>query len=391
MKKSLFIAIFIHIVGFVYAQNSDNLTLQNAYGYQIVEVNGKYIIQDRLAHIAIPDTFDKISLEPKHSYELPRNSFVCQKGKEYYLISPTCEKKLKFDTLQILYNSQYICELDGTFSLMDDYFHVLVDSLQFLSPMRINSYEFIFKKDDFFGLLDEENILVELQVDSIIDLGLNQFLTIVDNDQMGIFDRNLKKVVIKPQHDNIYSLGPNCKKSMCRFIVCNDNQLDIMDEKGKILTPYSFEGITEWIEYGPKDGYFISKNGKLGVINRNGKERIPPIYDDLIHYSLGVYMAIKNHKFGMLDEDCHIIIPFEYDNIVIENFGFLAEEKSFVYALKDKVWIKLDLQGQLINTNCNECPFIKELSPDQKNRSRFNEVRRLMTWNTEMKKHLNKN
>ena len=88
------------------------------------------------------------------------------------------------------------------------------------------------------------------------------------------------------------------------------------------------------------EGHYICKNRKIGIIDYNGKEIIPPIYDELFYCTSDIYIVVKGKKFGVLDEKRKLIVPFEYDSIIVDDFRLSSSEENFIYALEGQEWKK---------------------------------------------------
>ncbi|MEM6966329.1 MAG: hypothetical protein AAF573_16315, partial [Bacteroidota bacterium] len=56
----------------------------------------------------------------------------------------------------------------------------------------------MFKKNGVCGILDTEGLLIELKVDSLIDIYSCKYIGIVSNGEMGIFDYDKEKIILKP-------------------------------------------------------------------------------------------------------------------------------------------------------------------------------------------------
>jgi hypothetical protein len=67
--------------------------------------------------------------------------------------------------------------------------------------------------------------------------------------------------------------------------------------------------------------YIVTKNGKVGVVNHQGKEIIPLIYyidayEPFEPIHAGFHFSIDNQKHGLIDSTNKVIIPFIYDNLL---------------------------------------------------------------------------
>jgi len=91
----------------------------------------------------------------------------------------------------------------------------------------------------------------------------------------------------------------------------------------------------------------VERNDRWGVIDGNGRERMPCIYDNLETNDLASICyhnrisANKDGKYGVIDLDNHIIVPFGYD--YISNFA-----SGVAFAEKDGKQGYLDTMGKKI-------------------------------------------
>ncbi|NNC83663.1 MAG: hypothetical protein HKN79_08800 [Flavobacteriales bacterium] len=72
----------------------------------------------------------------------------------------------------------------------------------------------------------------------------------------------------------------------------------------------------------------VTKNGKSGYINKNGKVIIPLEYDDAYIFSEGLAVVEKNGKFGAIDRFGDVAIPFKYDELGNSSYGYLPFERN---------------------------------------------------------------
>ena len=136
-------------------------------------------------------------------------------------------------------------------------FEILHDSLAFLTPLRRMPGEFIYKKNNECGILDEEEFLIKLKVDSLIDIYSWKYIGIVSNGKMGIYDYDKERVIIKPKYDYIIESHIHSIKEKRRFLIFNDGEFNIINKRGRLLSNYNFDCITTWVEYGPRRALYM--------------------------------------------------------------------------------------------------------------------------------------
>jgi hypothetical protein len=116
----------------------------------------------------------------------------------------------------------------------------------------------------------------------------------------------------------------------------------IIDKTGKLVMPYQFDNPFEWnndcfkyafVEkhhdciYEIEDFGIARINGKLGIINRQGKWLIIPQFEDPRYFGIifknGYAVAGKDGKSGLINRKGEVILPFIYDFIGLYNNGLI--------------------------------------------------------------------
>ncbi|MFH6998095.1 WG repeat-containing protein [Flavobacterium sp. FlaQc-57] len=174
-----------------------------------------------------------------------------------------------------------------------------------------NSKNFIVKKDDKMGIIDEnENIILPLEYKSISSSAYNDgsFLAVNKEGKYG-----------------------------CVLIT------------GKISLPFEYDQIN----YNYSNNLKTIKNNKCGLIQINSGspyEIVTCEYDN-IDIDNETFIVKKNNLFGMLDSFGKVITPCEYSSInKVLNKGNYS--KNYIYiAQKNKKYILLDKSGQQITEN----------------------------------------
>jgi hypothetical protein len=71
--------------------------------------------------------------------------------------------------------------------------------------------------------------------------------------------------------------------------------------------------IREFDDGNEKQLVLASKNGKMGLLDENGRLRIPFLFDNMIcHYSDNLFITYMNGKEGLIDFNNNVIYPNEY-------------------------------------------------------------------------------
>jgi hypothetical protein len=82
------------------------------------------------------------------------------------------------------------------------------------------------------------------------------------------------------------------------------------------VIPITLEGVDEMGEASAfHEGFAqIEKDGKVGYIDKTGKEAIPCKYDCAYNFTEGLAVIMKDDKYGYIDTKGNEVIPCEYDN-----------------------------------------------------------------------------
>jgi hypothetical protein len=115
--------------------------------------------------------------------------------------------------------------------------------------------------------------------------------------------------------------------------------------------------------------YIVSSGGKMGLIDYNGKEMIPLMYDYLrpanswsgMSYILGGYYAVSKGAYtGIVDSTNHIVVPIHYLNVRA------LYDSTFCCQLSKKTYDLYNLQG-----TCFHIPWKSRRAPDMEARHAY--------------------
>ena len=194
------------------------------------------------------------------------------------------------------------------------------------------------------GLADQKgSAITDLQYD--VTNKLNDYYYVVLDDQTGLINENGEEVLplesgrkIITSSDNIFYTEDN------KTIIC-DSSLEQIGE---------FEGAFEYVW--DKDNFILNQDGKYGLVDGEGKEKIPFEYEDMMYlskesgdkYELTYFTAKKNGKWGILDKEGKEVIPFEYDPVYSGMGGiqYIGMADAFI-AIKDGNICVFDKQNQV--------------------------------------------
>ena len=92
-------------------------------------------------------------------------------------------------------------------------------------------------------------------------------------------------------------------------VVLIDDEMNIIDTKGKFILEEGYEKIYHDLETG---NFFFYDGDDWGMLDNKGNEIIQAIYDRVISYSEGLAIVEKNSKLGFINKDGEVVIPITY-------------------------------------------------------------------------------
>jgi len=222
---------------------------------------------------------------------------------------------------------------------------------------------FIVKKGNRFGLINNKNqIILSIEYDTIVRPHLANYFYVTKNNLTGVvtFDGFLTIPFIY-EHIEYDWKEKESGEEDC-FIVQKNKKLGSIDFHNNIIIPIEYDGISNWVEYGP-NAHYVKKEGLYGLANWNsGKLIIPVIYDGLEDYK-GCIKVKKNGRYGVLSWENKVIVPCVFDRMYLDldYFDFKANHKDRIFARKNNVWYEFETNGNLIRPNVPTNEINKDL------------------------------
>ena len=214
---------------------------------------------------------------------------------------------------------------DGLASIEEDGIWRIIDSTG--KPINNYLYEYyyisavtcdrflVFDNNENYGYLDIEGNLVigsmvnkEPAYSDITSTCAENLYNVLEQDHFYLIDGDGKKVNDDYYDSNVIFFNSDYAT------ICKDGKYGVINKNGEIVIDAKYENIetisdtNEYIIY--------SENEKYGVLDITGNVKIEPTYDDLLGPFVGNYfIAKKDSKFGVIDILGGEVIPFEYDAI----------------------------------------------------------------------------
>jgi len=93
-------------------------------------------------------------------------------------------------------------------------------------------------------------------------------------------------------------------------IVSRNGKKGVVSKDGKVIIPIAYDKI----RYDERNEiFFIAKGNKWGLANKKGKIFVPMKYDYITTFCKGLIAVRSNKKFGLMDKTGRIIVPPKYD------------------------------------------------------------------------------
>ncbi len=110
------------------------------------------------------------------------------------------------------------------------------------------------------------------------------------------------------------------------YAVSKSRKIGFADYRGNMLTDYEFDAITNG--FNPDNSIIVRKGNKKGLINANGLFA-PCIYDEIDPFPRDGYLKVKNSgKEGLLNPNGQEIAPCIYDYIILGSSKVQKEEEK---------------------------------------------------------------
>ena len=128
--------------------------------------------------------------------------------------------------------------------------------------------------------------------------------------------------------------------------VSKNNRLGFINKKGEVVIPFDFENVKVF-----SNGLAaVMMLGKHGFIDTSGNLLIPFLYEDAGYFGNGLAPVKKNGKFGFINRKGTLIIPCKYDDAKSFYNGMAAvrlDTLSGAHVALEK-WGFIDVTGKLI-------------------------------------------
>lgn len=321
----------------------------------IVSKNSLYGIINEFGKEIIKTEYDTI--EHPVEYYNESDIFVGQKKSYFVLFDEKGNKvadKIKefhFDGCQFQneYKKIYqIKSLDGLSGVIDNKGNSMIPCIyEEIEDFHGDNNTVVKYKGKFGIIASNNNIVYPIDNDYIDSWKESDYYIISKKQKTGMLDKNLKLVLNFDYQD----LSPCQYDNNNRFIAKQNDKYGVINKNGNIIIPFEYSEMSNWVEYGPgKNYHFVTKNNKKGLITKEGKDVITPIYESLFYHNAETIILSKNKKYGVVTLQNKVVIPFIYDMIYFD--VFYSEKKDPVFYVKQNdVFSVINDKNEIIRTN----------------------------------------
>ena len=180
------------------------------------------------------------------------------------------------------------------------------------------------------------------------------------NTKKGLIDKD-NNLLIPPIYDSI-SVKKNRPRAKCYYyLVYQNNKVGILDTNFRFIAPIVYDSIeiidkdAELFTYGQ---VVFVQNEKKGVLNKQGKELIPPIliYDQIIPRKDGYYDVKKNGKWGLLSREGKLITSVSSDDYIKRKGNLFLKTRKYFLTKEDSIAVtsNRNLDGQIYIPNMQQ-------------------------------------
>ncbi|MBT29246.1 MAG: hypothetical protein CMO01_06250 [Thalassobius sp.] len=217
---------------------------------------------------------------------------------------------------------------------------------------------FPIKEDNLWGVIDlSGKVTIPPSFSFIDDFTENGFAIASKDGKTGLIDGS-GKAIIPINYSKITWVNVN------NLAVWNEQGCALMSAKGDQLSAFNYQAVFAF----NNQLFKAWKNGKFGLLDTSGKEKVPLVYDAIVELpELKAFnYIIKGNKKGLIDDSGEILLEAEYDDIEVN--------KEIILGQKAKAYTALWLDENLKVTEKKEFPNEMAFNLDMKARLQKEQV-----------------
>lgn len=303
-------------------------------GIAILLKNGKYGVINARNEIIIPFIYSKINFERGDEY------IIAWQQEKWACFSTTGKQLSDFDNFEIVKKSPLgflpkdsknlpiLVQINGD----KKYFSELYRDIKYMNASAREQRNMEAQGGVKFAFLDKNhNFIVPFDKYDFADVfGLGRKAIVANKRKYGIIDE-YGELVLPLEYDfveqpSIYSNYANI------FLATKQNAVTVFDDKLNVIPTKGIKSYWNW------DGNLFVENeeNKIGLIDFNGRQTIPFLYDTLYNEHsvprIPGFIAKKDNFYGFVSRRNEIIQPFNY---------------KFIYAIKNGIVVYVDQNNKV--------------------------------------------
>ena len=331
IKIVIFVLIIALVIGgiFLFRNKGKNSSInyedlkENYEYFPVYKNNGKVGVIDKSGNMIIDPEYEEVYIPNQE-----KDVFICFQIENHYRIL----NKDKAELFQDVSNVEVIMINEDT--------------------MEMERGVLRYKTDEKYGLLslDGEKLTNPIY-DSIISMPNKPGDLLVEKDgKFGVLN-SLGKEIIPVDYTNIRGddyVSPKDGYKKTGYILSNKTDEGVLygyaDYDGEIVIPAKYEKVGRCLDYELDDVYIVYMDRGRSGIYRNDKVMIKPEYQEIHFYAPShVFIVNKNGKFGLINKDGKMVLEPEYLNYSIAG--------NYIYVATESMSSLFDIHGNLINSN----------------------------------------
>jgi len=256
------------------------------------------------------------TVDSNYGYNLFDNNGIKLNDKQYSLIYPSTNNCSIF--VENEYTDQWKTQIsDSPYGILKNGKTILDAKYNYITEFR-DGFAAV-KLNNKWGLANADGLITDIEFDEIC----------LHNEKGEIYSisghtKVLTKVLSFPKKLNFFTNGIG--------FVIKDGKYGLINTNGKEISPCLYDLII------PSTTKFLiyKKNGFYGFIDSNGLELTPAIYWNVFNFSEGFAACCKEGKWGFIGENGQIVIPFQYFSVGNFNQGLALVKIDNLYGYINK-------------------------------------------------------
>ena len=181
-----------------------------------------------------------------------------------------------------------------------------------------------------------------------------------ENDKIGLFNKMNRRIVFKPQFDELVKIEKRIKPKKVTaanfydeknpyFKAKKNSKLGIVDMGGNIIIQLLYSELEEVLDPESLVGFIYKNDKNVGLIDSEGMIIYPDNYKEIKYLNQNMFSLKKKKRYALANSNGEILTPFKYDRIgyFVEITQIPDEWKSTKIELKGKYGI-INWKGEVL-------------------------------------------